>query len=97
MPCQGPSEYEIRQMEAGINYKKLGKAWTDSEFAVNVACAYTAYVRHGTPLPEWAKRWSDEHERKDALMKRAEKNRKQEEKDAKLRQYNKLKKELGIK
>jgi hypothetical protein len=84
-------------MERASNHRKLGKAWSNSEFAENVACAYTAYVRHGTLLPDWAKRWSDEHERKDALRKQAEKNKKQEEIDAKLRQYNQLKKELGIK
>jgi hypothetical protein len=83
-------------MEADANMRTMGKKWSDSEFAANVACAMVAHVRHKTPLPAWAIAWADQHEALDKKRKQKEANRKAEEKDYKLRRYNKLKKELGL-
>jgi hypothetical protein len=96
MPCAGPSEYEMRAMEADTNMRRFGKKWSDHEMVDNVACALTAFIRHATPIPEWANRWMDNHEQHDREREQARENAKKEEQDKKLRQYKRLKKELGL-
>lgn len=94
MPCAGPSDYELRAMEAGSNLRKFGKKWNDHELVENVACAYTDHVRFGTPLPKWASLWSDDHIAKDKARKMAETKRREAKEEEEYQQYVKLAKKF---
>lgn len=82
-------------MERYANHKKIGKHWTNDEWAENAACAFSAYVRNGTAIPIWATVWAEEHEKKDKERKQAAKNRKEAEYESDLRKFNALKRKLG--
>jgi hypothetical protein len=97
MPCMGPSDSEIRDMEARDNERELGKRWTNRQFAENVACAYTAHHRHGEALPDWAVKWSDRHEKEDKERKAREKRQKDAKEAAEYEQFLKLNAKFGKK
>jgi hypothetical protein len=99
MPCYGPTEEEMSDMERFNNKMRFGKAWDDAQFAGNVACVMGKYIDSNgkDPLPLWAKLWWEDHKKQDAEKSAENKRQKADDRKREEMHLEKLARKLGKK